>query len=198
MTGAPRKAGALGKCRACVDCALGWLLAGLMAASVVNVVWQVLTRYMLRNPSSYTEELARYLLVWIGLLGAAYAAGRGMHLAVDLLPAYLTGAPRRGLEIAIHLCAFLFGLGVMVWGGGRLVWMTLYVGQKSAAMRVPLGYVYLAIPIAGLLMAFFALAGIFGAGPPPSAPLAAAASDGEQSPEEKRRAEVAAGAASGG
>jgi hypothetical protein len=55
-----------------------------MAVSVLNVLWQVFTRFVIRHPSSYTEELARYLLVWVGLLGAAYASGHKLHLAIDL------------------------------------------------------------------------------------------------------------------
>jgi len=148
------------RARAGLDRGLGGLLAVLMGVSVVNVVWQVFTRYVLRNPSSYTEELARYLLVWIGLLGAAYATGRGMHLAIDLVPAHLRGAGRRRLEIAIGLLVLVFALAGMVYGGSRLVWITLYLRQTSAALGIPLGYVYLAIPLAGLLMGFYAVAGI--------------------------------------
>ncbi|MBN1421449.1 MAG: TRAP transporter small permease [Planctomycetes bacterium] len=137
-----------------------------MGISVVNVVWQVFTRYVLRNPSSYTEELARYLLIWIGLLGAAYATGRGMHLAIDLVPSHLRGAARRRLEMAIGLLVLAFALGGMVYGGSRLVWITLYLHQTSAALRIPLGCVYLAIPLAGLLMAFYAVDRILGASDP--------------------------------
>jgi len=155
--------------RAGVDAALGWLLAVLMGAGVANVVWQVFSRYVLRSPCSYTEELARYLLIWVGLLGAAYGAGRGMHLAIDLVPSRLAGPARRRLDAALALAVLAFALAVMVWGGGRLVWMTLVLGQRSAAMGVPLGYVYLALPVSGALMAFYAAAAVAGC-PPPEAP----------------------------
>ncbi|HRD18591.1 MAG TPA: TRAP transporter small permease subunit, partial [Candidatus Marinimicrobia bacterium] len=72
------------KIRKILDNILKWVVVVLMAISVFNVLWQVFTRFILRNPSSYTEELARYLLIWVGLLGAAYAAGNKMHLAIDL------------------------------------------------------------------------------------------------------------------
>lgn len=127
-----------------------------MAAAVINVVWQVASRYAIGRPSSFTEELARYLLIWIGLLGAAYATGQGAHLSIDLLPRALKGFSRRSVERCIAACVMLFALGVMVAGGSQLVWMTFYLEQKSAAMRLPLGYVYLAIPLSGLFMAFFA------------------------------------------
>lgn len=140
-----------------VDTALGWLLAALMGFAVLNVLWQVFTRYVLDSPSQYTDELARYLLVWIGLLGASYALGKRMHLAVDLLPNYLTGRPRLLLNAGIDTLVLLFALFVMVIGGLRLVSLTLMLEQTSAALRVPLGYVYLALPISGALIVFYSL-----------------------------------------
>ena len=80
--------------RTVADRSLGWVLVALMGIAVLNVLWQVFSRYLLKNPSSYTEEAARYLLVWITLLGAAYAVGARGHLAIDLLPGKLTGTPR--------------------------------------------------------------------------------------------------------
>ncbi|MCP4658684.1 MAG: TRAP transporter small permease [bacterium] len=141
--------------RAMVDRGLGWILVVLMSAMVLNVLWQVFTRFVLRSPSSYTEEIARYLLVWVGLLGASYAAGKRLHLAIDLLPTRLEGASKRALSLFIESCAFLFALFVLVVGGGRLVRLTLILGQHSAALQVPLGYVYLALPLSGLLIMFY-------------------------------------------
>jgi len=145
----------LTKLRAMVDRGLGWILVVLMSAMVLNVLWQVFTRFVLRSPSSYTEEIARYLLIWVGLLGASYAAGKRLHLAIDLLPARLEGPSKRYLALFIESCAFLFALFVLVVGGSRLVRLTLILGQHSAALQVPLGYVYLALPLAGLLIMFY-------------------------------------------
>jgi TRAP-type C4-dicarboxylate transport system permease small subunit len=58
-----------------IDRVLGGFLALAMALAVAAVLWQVFSRYVLADPSSFTDELVRYLMVWIGLLGAAYAAG---------------------------------------------------------------------------------------------------------------------------
>ncbi len=139
------------------DRVLGWVLAVLMGFSVINVLWQVFTRYVLANPSSFTEELARYLLIWIALLGAAYAMGRQMHLAIDALPSALTGRARRSLGVLTQVLVFLFALSVLVVGGIRLVSLTLTLGQTSAALHVPLGYVYLALPVSGLLIMWYAV-----------------------------------------
>lgn len=128
-----------------------------MGLLVIDVLWQVFTRFVLGNPSSFTEELARYLMIWVGLLGASYAAGKRMHLAVDLLPRKLTGTRKKILNLVIEGFTLLFALAVLVVGGSRLVWVTLYLGQKSPAMQIPLGFVYLVLPISGLLIAFYAI-----------------------------------------
>lgn len=148
MNGAPESA---------LERALGWFLVVIMGVSVLNVLWQVFTRFVLSVPSSYTEELARYLLIWIGLIGAAYSSGRGLHLAIDLFPNRLTGRSRRGLTIVIELCVAAFAVGVLVVGGLQLVRLTLSLGQTSAALRIPIGWVYSALPLSGVLIAWFAI-----------------------------------------
>ncbi|MGD2134948.1 MAG: TRAP transporter small permease [Gemmatimonadales bacterium] len=143
-----------------VDRALGWVLVALMSIAVLNVLWQVFTRFVLADPSRFTDELARYLLIWIGLLGASYAVGRHMHLAIDLLPSRLTGRRRFALSVLIEAGVFLFALAVLVVGGIGLVTLTLTLGQTSAALHVPLGYVYAALPLSGLLMMFFSVGAV--------------------------------------
>ncbi len=143
--------------RAALDRLLGGAICLLMAAMVLNVLWQVFTRFVLQRPSSFTEETARYLMIWVGLLGSAYAAGQKSHLALDLVTARLQGGRKRASEIVIHLCVLLFALAVMVGGGGRLVWIQLSLGQQSAALQLKLGYVYLAVPLAGAFIALYSL-----------------------------------------
>ena len=140
-----------------VDWFLGSAICVLMAAMVINVLWQVFTRFILRNPSSFTEEAARYMMIWVGLLGSAYAAGKKSHLALDLITARLQGGRKRASEIIIQFVVLLFTLAVMIGGGGRLVWIQLSLGQQSAALQLKLGYVYLAVPVAGMFIAFYSV-----------------------------------------
>ena len=107
--------------RTAIDRLLGVTICVLMAVMVLNVLWQVVTRFVLRDPSSFTEEAARYMMIWVGLLGAAYASGQKAHLALDLVTARLQGSRKRASEIIIHCVVLLFSLGVLVGGGGRLV-----------------------------------------------------------------------------
>ncbi len=145
------------KLKQAVDRVLAWIVIVVMAVLVIDVLWQVFTRFVLRDPSSYTEELARYLMIWVGLLGASYAAGKRMHLAVDLLPMKLTGRRKHYLGLVIEGFTLLFALLVLVVGGVRLVWVMLYLGQTSPALQIPLGVVYLAVPISGLFFMFYAV-----------------------------------------
>jgi TRAP-type C4-dicarboxylate transport system permease small subunit len=148
----------LGGIRSAVDRWLSYALILLMGVSVLNVLWQVFTRFILQNPSSYTEELARFLLIWIGLLGASYASGKGMHLAIDYFAHKFQPAAQKVLGLIIQGLVFLFALSVMVIGGIRLVYVTLVLEQTSAALQVKLGYVYLVLPLSGILIIFYAVA----------------------------------------
>jgi TRAP-type C4-dicarboxylate transport system permease small subunit len=141
-----------------VDRVLGGVLILLMALAVVNVLWQVFTRYVLSDPSSYTEEAARYLLVWISVLGAAYALGSNMHLAIDLLPSMMRGrAIGRLIETLISGVVFLFSLAVFVYGGSVFLVRSWQGGETSPAFGIPVAIVYAALPAAGLLMLLYAV-----------------------------------------
>lgn len=144
------------KLKAVLDRGLGGTVVVLMAAAVVNVLWQIFTRFILNDPSSFTDELARFLLIWIGLLGGAYAAGQRLHLAIDLFSHKLDPRGRLRHTLIVEVLIFVFALLVLGVGGVQLVRITLLLGQTSAALQVPLGYIYLALPVSGLLMMSYA------------------------------------------
>ena len=136
---------------------LGVVLTILMAIMVLDVTWQVLTRFILKNPSPFTEELAGFLLIWIGLLGASYAYYTKAHLGIDVLTYKLTGLKRQIIEILINLIVLAFAFFIMVIGGMRLVNLTFTLNQISPALGIEMGYIYLVIPIAGILVIYFAI-----------------------------------------
>ena len=140
-----------------IDYILEKTLISIRGIMVINVLWQVFSRYILKSPSSWTDELARFLLIWLGLLGAAYATGKKMHLAIDLLPMSLEGKKADRLNVVIQIIVLLFALFAMVLGGMRLVYITLILEQTSAAMSVPLWIVYLVIPISGILIVYYSI-----------------------------------------
>jgi len=137
--------------------ALRWALVVLMSVMVVDVTWQVASRFVFQDPSSFTEELAGFLLIWIGLLGAAYGFRTRAHLGIDLLVSSLGGGWRRAAEASAHLLVLLFALTTMVGGGIQLVRLAFRLEQISAAMGVRMGFVYLALPLSGVLVALFSV-----------------------------------------
>mgnify|MGYP000368568897 FL=1 len=140
-----------------IDRVIGIVLVAIMSILVIDVLWQVFSRYVLSAPSSFTDELAGFLLIWVGLLGAAYVAGKNEHLAIDLMLQKLKGVKRRRLQIIINTIVGVFALFVMVVGGIWLVYTRFYLGVKSAALALPLGYVYLVVPISGILIIYYAI-----------------------------------------
>lgn len=140
-----------------IDKTLEFVLVAIMSILVIDVLWQVFSRYVLAAPSSFTDELAGFLLIWVGLLGAAYVAGKNEHLAIDLMLQKLKGAKKRRLQIFINAIVGLFSLVVMCVGGTWLVYTRFYLGVKSAALALPLGYVYLVVPISGILITYYAI-----------------------------------------
>ena len=144
------------KLRAIVDRFLEILLQVLMAVLVLDVLWQVISRYLMNSPSSFTDELAGYLLVWVGLFGAAYVSGKDEHLAIDLLLQRSPPGRRKRIRMIIQVCVFAFAASVMVVGGTWLVYTRFMLSVKSAALQLSLGYVYLVLPLSGLLICYYA------------------------------------------
>ncbi|MEM6262495.1 MAG: TRAP transporter small permease [Bacteroidota bacterium] len=144
-----------------LDRTLEALLVVLISSLTIVVLYQVGARYFFSNPSSVSEELARFLLIWLGLFGAAYALGKQLHLAITLLPDALPPTSKRWLNIVIQLFIVLFTVFVLIWGGTLLVSLTLETEQTSAALGVKLGYVYTALPLSGIVMLLYASLNIY-------------------------------------
>ena len=140
-----------------IDIYLGWVLILLMAIMTLDVLWGVFTRYILGNQASWSEELARFLLIWIGLLGAAYASGHNMHLSIDLLSPKMGKNKQKYLALFIKGLISFFAFSILVVGGLRLIYLSQNLGQLSPALRIPMGVVYSVLPLSGLLVIFYKL-----------------------------------------
>jgi len=147
----------MGKFMHAIDQNLKRLLIVLMALLVVDVAWQVTSRYLLGNPSSYTEEIARFLLLWISLLGAAHAYANRMHLGIDLFIEKLNAKNKRLAKIFSHLLVAAFVFFGMTLGGFKLVKFAFELNQVSAALGVKMGYIYLVIPLSGALITLYTI-----------------------------------------
>ena len=138
-----------------VDTVLRSVIVAAFAVLVVCVIWQVFSRYVLGTPSTVTDEMARFLFIWVALLGGAYTLGQRRHLAIDLLPSITSGSARFAVNAAIVLAIAGFAAVVMIYGGINLVSRTLATGQVSPALRLPMGLIYIAIPFSGVGILYY-------------------------------------------
>ncbi|WP_413450388.1 TRAP transporter small permease [Georgenia phoenicis] len=138
-----------------LDRVLYWVTVVLFALLVVIVVWQVVSRQVLGDPSTWTEEGARLTFVWLGLFAAAYVFGERGHIAVEILARRFPERGEKVLAVVVQLVVLVFALTVLVWGGWRAsqnAWL-----QELSALPFTLGQMYLALPVAGVLIAFYAV-----------------------------------------
>lgn len=145
-----------------LDVLLSYAMILLVSSLVVCVCWQVLVRYLLQAPSAYTEEIARFLLIWLGLLGSAYAYRKGAHLGLDLLVNQLPHQLRRWVAGLTHGLVLLFAVLVMIAGGIQLMQLALDPGQVSASMQLNMAIIYAVLPLSGTWMSIYALAAMLG------------------------------------
>jgi TRAP-type C4-dicarboxylate transport system permease small subunit len=143
-----------------LDRSLELLVMVVVVVLVLDVLWQVFTRFILKDPSTWTEELAVFMLIWVSLLGAAVALGRGAHLGIDYFVGKLPAKIRIFTEVFVFLVVALFSFTVMIIGGVELVADTLKFEQISPAINVKVGYVYLAVPISGFFLVLYSLIGL--------------------------------------
>lgn len=127
----------------------------LFSVLVLVVVWQVFTRQVLGAPSAWTTVTAQYMFVWLGLFAATLVFGERGHIAVDLLASRAPGALRQVLIVLVQIGTLAFALLVMVWGGIR--GMSMAWGQEIPGFPFAVGHMYLALPVAGVMIAFLAL-----------------------------------------
>ncbi|MGJ8654668.1 MAG: TRAP transporter small permease [Opitutaceae bacterium] len=140
--------------------ALEWLLIVAVFLLVCDVVWGVFSRYVMGEQAKWSEELARFLLIWVALIGAAVAFGEKAHLGVDYFVGKLEPTVRKSTALLSHTVVLFFAVSIFIYGGGRVVYDALLLEQMTPALGWKMGYVYLALPIAGCFMALFTIENI--------------------------------------
>ncbi|MFQ7689733.1 MAG: TRAP transporter small permease [Butyricicoccus sp.] len=145
--------------RKIIDKIIEVMCTAIMGYMVLAVCWQVITRFVLKNPSTVTEEILRYLLVWTTMVGGAYAYGRRKHLSINMLAKKLPPRAQKLLDIFVQAVVIAFCVVVMIVGDLRLVETTF--DQISSALRLPMPYVYASILVGGVLIIFYAIIFIF-------------------------------------
>lgn len=140
-----------------VNSFLELFLIAIFALLVLDVLFQVFSRYILSTSFSWTEEFARFSLIWMTIVGAAYLNAKREHLSMDFLYQKMSESNQTKTALLIEALIFLFALIIMVIGGGNLVYITLHLEQLSGTLRIPLGYVYAIFPFCGLLIMSFSV-----------------------------------------
>ncbi|GAA4965396.1 TRAP transporter small permease [Kineococcus glutinatus] len=150
----PRRS-ALTSAKNALDRVLSWVCVVLFAALVLDVMWQVFTRQVLDAPSAWSEELAKYLFIWLGLLGSALVFGERGHVGVELLVQKAPPAVQRVLSLTVQTTILLFAVVALAWGGWQVV--DIAWDQKVTGLPFNVGQLYLALPICGVLTAAYTL-----------------------------------------
>jgi len=159
--------------------ALDAVLIVAVGLLVLDVVWGVFTRYALGAQAKWTEELARFLLVWVALLGGAVAFGTKGHLGVDFFVGKFHPDARKLMTVVSHLVVLFFAGSVFLYGGSRVVLDALAMEQMTPALGWKMGHVYLALPIAGVFMVLFTIENLIETIATPAALLHEAEEPGE-------------------
>ena len=124
---------------------------GITSAIVMTVMifLQVIYRYVIGDSLSFSEELARYMFIWSVAMGSALALKTRSHIGVEILVECLpktVAYPAKVVASALNLLFF----AILIWYGFEMVMETM--DQESAAFELPMGYVYLAVPLSGIVL----------------------------------------------
>ena len=126
------------------------VLAGVsLIAMVLLTCWQVFTRYILQNPSSWSEELVSYLFAWASLFGASLITGERGHMNIPVIVEKMKKGAQKALAIFGELIAFSFSAIILVYGGIEIT--KLAMGQMTSSMSVAVGVFYVVLPLCGVL-----------------------------------------------
>ena len=136
------------------------LAGGSFLAMVGLTCWQVFTRYILRSPSSWSEELVSYLFAWMTLLGASLVVGERGHMNIPILAERTSPETRKGLAIFGEVVAAVFAGVILVYGGIQIT--TLALGQMTSSLEVPVGVFYVVLPLSGVLNVIYTVLNIVG------------------------------------
>ncbi|MGL5348174.1 MAG: TRAP transporter small permease [Cetobacterium sp.] len=143
----------MNKIRDCINKFIFVIGAVLLTIIVLTVSWQVVSRYVFNSPSIFTDELARFLLMWIGMLGTTYSFGAKAHLSMDYLHTFLHPSKVKTIKIILPIFSIIFMGFVMVWGGTLLTLNTMK--QFSPVLHLPMGLVYSILPMTGVINIFY-------------------------------------------
>lgn len=141
-----------------LDKVLEFICATLLGLMTIFATWQVASRYLLNNPSTVTEELILISFVWMGLLGAAYVFGKQEHMRMSFLVDKLSEKNQIKAQILAEVFIIIFAILILIFGGFNM--SQLSMGQSSSSLQIPMGYVYFALPLSGVITVVYSVLNI--------------------------------------
>ena len=133
-----------------LDKILEAVLCIMIVFMVFGCVWQIITRFIIQDPSDWTEEFVRYTLIWTTMLGVPYAYGKDKHISIGFVTATFTPKGLAMDKLFNDVLILIISAVIMV-GGGIMVTSNA-VGQVSAALQIPMQVYYAGVPVCGVLM----------------------------------------------
>ncbi len=132
-----------------LDAVMRFLMALSMFILVAFGTWQIFSRWILKDPSTFTDELLRYVLIISGMIGSAYCFYRDEHLALTLVTDKARGPFKVILNVFIEICILFFVIYVFIFGGMKL---SNTATNVSSVMRIPMKTLYLIEPVCGVMI----------------------------------------------
>ncbi|ALM54266.1 TRAP transporter small permease [Halomonas huangheensis] len=129
--------------------AIGWLLALLLLVMTVLIFWQFFARFVIGKPLFFSEEIARFAMIWLTFLGAGYAYRKGLLISVDIVLEYAGPRLAQLMRVLIVLCSLGFALVLVVYGF-ELVGRVSH--QIAPSTRVSMMWPYMAVPLGGVVI----------------------------------------------
>ncbi|MGN0250286.1 MAG: TRAP transporter small permease [Oliverpabstia sp.] len=144
--------------RKMIDVVLSSACAVIFAAMVVIGTYQIVTRFIFKNPSTVSEELLTYSFTWMALLASAYVFGKRDHMRMGFLADKLNAAGQKVLHIISEVLIMILAGSVMIYGGVTIMQLTMT--QSTASLGIPMGMVYTIIPLSGILIVLYSILNI--------------------------------------
>jgi len=137
---------------------LNILGGGSFLVMVALTCWQVFTRYVLDNPSTWSEELLGYIFAWMSLFGACLVTGERGHMNIPLLVDMAPSGAKKVLLCLGEIIAFAFSAVILVYGGVQIT--SLAMGQMTSSLGVAMGVFYVVMPVCGVVNMLYTIMNI--------------------------------------
>ena len=140
------------------DKVIEYICISFIAIMTALVTWQVITRYFFKSPNAYTEQICKYMFIWLVLLASAYVFGKKEHMSIVFIREKFTGRTAVKVNIMVEVIVIVFALSVLVIGGFNNTLLTM--GQHDSVLPITISMIYVMLPISGLLTVMYSICNI--------------------------------------